>query len=550
MSAPEPIPTASVESTLGVSGTSGVGGGVSRLGAQVAEASGSVFHDVVEQSAIAISITDADARILYVNPAFCAITGYAAHEVIGQRQSLLSYKTTPREVYEALWQALGEGRSWTGRLLNRRHDGSPYVAELTVTPLQPGTRGAGGRPRYLGMHWDATGAHTLRQQLDNHKQLIESVISVAPMAVALLDADHRVVLDNPAYRRIAADMKAGGGAIEPAHAVIGALRSSLGEAFARALAHRRALLNQELRFDHGPREARWYACSISWFEERHTGPDAFYGGRRSDYMLLVMHDISAAKRQQEALRIAAMRAMVSEGELTRSLREALAGAIFQLQAPVNLITAAASLQRRRQGGSGDALTQALADAQRAGEQAIATLQAAMPPEPQAPAGPVNLNEVLRDVLMLETEALLAAGITVDWRPAHMLPSIQGDGDALRTLFRQLVANAVEAMNVRGWAERNLCVETCVAGRHVRAAITDSGPGIPAALRLKVFEPFFSTKQARSAGRGVGLSLAQEIVSRHRGMLEIDPGHAGGCRLWVTFPSLEHLLAEGDVEPRR
>lgn len=493
-----------------------------------------VFHDAVEQSAIAISITDANARILYVNPAFCAITGYTAAEVVGQQQSLLSYKSTPKAVYQALWQAVKAGQPWTGRLLNRRRDGSPYVADLTVTPLRS-SAGSNEPTRYLGMHWDATEEHRLAQQLSNHKQLIESVVSVAPMAVALLDVDGKVVLDNPAYRRVVAEMQVS----EPAHTVMDALRQSLGEAFNHALAHRRALLNLELRFDLGPGEPRWYACSLSWFEERHTSPDAFYGDGYSDYMLLVMHDISASKRQQEALRISAMRAMLSEGEFNQSLREALSGAIFQLQGPVNLITAAASLQRRRNGeaGGGDALARALAEAQQAGEQAIATLQAAMPPEADAPTGLVNLNEVLRDVLMLETETFLSAGITVDWHPAHVLPSIKGNPTALRTLFRVLVANAVEAMNVRGWSERSLSLSTEMLDGHVRAAVTDTGPGIPEALRLKVFEPFFSTKKGRTAARGVGLSLAQEIVSRHMGMIEIDLGYTDGCRLLVSFPAL-------------
>lgn len=493
----------------------------------------SVFHYAVEQSAIAISITDASARILYVNPAFTAITGYPAHEVVGEKQSLLSYRSTPREVYQAMWGALTEGRAWSGRLLNRRRDGSPYVAELTVTPIiTPGA--APGEIYYLGMHWDATEAHRLSQQLSNHKQLVESVVSVAPVAVALLDAGCEVVLDNPAYRRVVTEM----GVVEPAHAVICALRETLGEAFDYAVAHRRALLNQELRFDPPRGEARWYSCSLSWFEQLSTDPDAFYADVPGDYQLLVMHDISAAKRQQEALRLAAMRAMLAEGEFNQSLREALSGAVFQLQGPVNLIAAAAGLQRRRAGsGVGfDPLAKALSDAQRAGEEAIATLQAAMPPEPIASTGPVNLNEVLRDVLMLETEALLSAGITVDWRPAHVLPVVQGDRTALGMLFRQLVSNAIEAMNVRGWAERSLSIVTAAGGGQVEVELTDTGPGIPEALRLKVFEPFFSTKPGKGGARGVGLSLAQEIVSRHRGVLEIDPRHVGGCRLRVSFPA--------------
>ncbi|THF62213.1 nitrogen fixation negative regulator NifL [Pseudothauera rhizosphaerae] len=503
-----------------------------------------VFHYAVEQSAIAISITDENATILYVNPAFCTITGYAADEVVGRNQSLLSYKSTPKAVYQELWSALNRGRSWTGRLLNRRKDGRPYVAELTVTPLHTPEQGDGGT-HYLGMHWDATEEHRLGRQLANHKQLIESVISVAPVAVALLDGNGKVVLDNPAYHRIAMEMRVA----EPAHAVMSALQQSLGESFHHAVTHRRPLANHELRFERpGGGEVRWYSCSLTWFEERSTLPDAFYGDDRTDYQLLVMHDISASKRQEEALRLAAMRAVLSEGELNQSLREALAGAIFQLQGPVNLISAAAALQKRRVGleAGADPLSRALADAQSAGEQAIATLQAAMPPEPLEPSGPVNLNEVLRDVLMLETDALLSAGITVDWHPAHVLPSVQGDPAELRNLFRQLIGNAIEAMNVRGWSERALFLSTAAHDGQVEAEIVDTGPGIPEELRLKIFEPFFSTKPARGGARGVGLSLAQEIVSRHRGILEFDPHHTGGTRLRVSFPATRSMAPAAEA----
>jgi len=77
-------------------------------------------------------------------------------------------------------------------------------------------------------------------------------------------------------------------------------------------------------------------------------------------------------------------------------------------------------------------------------------------------------------------------------------------------------------------------------------VVDTGPGIPEALRLKVFEPFFSTKASRGGARGVGLSLAQEIVNRHRGVLEIDPQHVGGCRLRVSFPANRAVLAAAEA----
>lgn len=491
-----------------------------------------LFRTVVEQSAIAISITDEHARILYANEAFLGITGYSREEIIGHKQSLLSYKATPREVYAQMWAALSQGQTWHGRLLNRRKDGQPYVAELTVSPLAK-TDAPDDAPRFLGMHHDATPAHRLEKALSNQRHLLESVVTVAPVAVALLDEQACVVLANPAYEALAQTL----GVNSAAKSVVDALSESLDAGFEAAKNEHRSLENHELRFERPGREPVWYACSLTWFEEDTAEPDAFYSPERRTYMVLVMSDVTARKKQDETLRLTAMRAMLSEGELTQSLRETLSGAIYQLQRPVNLISAAAALQKRRHPEQTETpLTQALREAQKAGEAAIATLQQALPSEPTLQTGPVNLNEVLRDVLMLSTERLLYAGITVDWRPAHVLPSIEGDAAGLRTLFRRLIDNAIEAMNVRGWTERTIVVQTQVKTGMLDVHISDTGPGIPEKLRLRVFEPFFSTREgARTGARGVGLSVAQDIVRRHHGVLAIDPEYTRGCKMLVSLP---------------
>jgi nitrogen fixation regulatory protein len=501
-----------------------------------------VFRQVVEQSAIAISITDEKARILYANQAFLNITGYTHDEIIGGKQSLLSYQATPREVYIQMWEALSKGQSWTGRLLNRRKSGQPYVAELTVSPLtEVGPQGES--MRFLGMHQDVTQAHRLERDLANQRQLLESVVTVAPVAVALLDEASCVVLANPAYEHLTHTL----GNPDAAKSVVEALSDSLGERFAEARHLQRPLENHELRFERTGREPLWYACSLTWFEEDLGEPDAFYSHERRTYMVLVMTDVTGRKKQDETLRLTAMRAMLSEGELTQSLRETLSGAIYQLQRPVNLISAAAALQKRRGPEQVESpLGHALMEAQKAGEAAITTLQHALPPEPTLQTGPVNLNEVLRDVLMLSTERLLYAGITVDWRPAHVLPSIEGEAAGLRNLFRRLIDNAIEAMNVRGWTERTIVVQTQVKTGMVDVHISDTGPGIPEKLRLRVFEPFFSTREgARTGARGVGLSVAQDIVRRHHGVLAIDPEYTRGCRMVVSLPTLApHLTPTG------
>ena len=136
-----------------------------------------IFRQVVEQAALAISITDGSARILYSNPAFRRVTGYGDDEVAGHNESILSYKVTPKIVYETMWAQLLRQRPWNGLLVNRRKDGSRYLADLTITPV---VGDAGETTHYLGMHRDVTEVHRLERQVQNQKALIESVVDAAP----------------------------------------------------------------------------------------------------------------------------------------------------------------------------------------------------------------------------------------------------------------------------------------------------------------------------------------------------------------------------------
>jgi nitrogen fixation negative regulator NifL len=147
---------------------------------------------------------------------------------------------------------------------------------------------------------------------------------------------------------------------------------------------------------------------------------------------------------------------------------------------------------------------------------------------------VNLNEALHDVLNLATGRMLAAGIRVGWRPQAVLPSINGYPNRLRAMFKALVDNAIEAMNVKGWRERELAVISRSVDGAIEIVIEDSGAGVPAGVRLKVFEPFYTTKK-NGGHLGTGLSSALQVAQDHGGAIEIDPADAGGCRVRVVLP---------------
>jgi len=90
----------------------------------------------VEQAAEAIIITDCDANIVYVNPAFERTTGYTSAEVLGRNPNLLSSGLQPPEYYEEMWRIIQKGNVWSGKFTNRRKDGSLFHEEATISPVR------------------------------------------------------------------------------------------------------------------------------------------------------------------------------------------------------------------------------------------------------------------------------------------------------------------------------------------------------------------------------------------------------------------------------
>lgn len=477
-----------------------------------------LFQAAVEQSPIAISITDLKANILYTNPTFSRVTGYAAGEVAGHNESLLSDRRTPPQVYRSMWQSLTTQSPWSGILINRRHDGTPYLAELNVAPV---IDGSGQTTHYLGMHRDVTELHRLQSRLGNHRALIESVINAAPLVVALVDEGGEVALHNPAYQALSRDLAAA----EPARLLLDAAGELPLQPFD----------DREIRIDMpGGAAPRWFVCSATRVEERDEEADSFFAQQGHGYLLLIAKEITELKRQQEQMRVNSLRALIVEQEKLGTLRETISAAIYQLRGPFNLLNAAMGMEERRASSAPPPLLGAVRSALHEGGEALAVLEGALPQLIDEPLVPLNINQVVRDALGVSTERLLAQGIVIDWRPAPIVPAILGYENQLRALFKQLIDNAIDALDGQRRYERYLLLGSEIREGEICVFIDDSGHGIAEEHRLKIFEPFFTT---RSGGKhtGMGLAMVQETVNRHAGVLRLTNRDEGGCRALVCLP---------------
>ena len=130
-----------------------------------------IILNSIEQTCETFFITDTDGVILYVNPAFERLTGYSSAEVLGKTPDILKSGEHPKAFYAEMWTALKAGTRWTGRLTNRRKDGTIYEEELRICPIKDSQ---GGLKYFFTLRHDTTRETQLEAQL-NQSQKMESL---------------------------------------------------------------------------------------------------------------------------------------------------------------------------------------------------------------------------------------------------------------------------------------------------------------------------------------------------------------------------------------
>jgi signal transduction histidine kinase len=158
-------------------------------------------------------------------------------------------------------------------------------------------------------------------------------------------------------------------------------------------------------------------------------------------------------------------------------------------------------------------------------------------------GQVNLNELLQTTIELLAGQFSSAKVKTRLDRAESLPKVAGDADRLQQVLINLLLNAVQAMPDGG----TLSVQTKLVKRtrpglegnaeqnFVRFSIKDTGVGIPAEIKDKIFDPFYTTKEGQG-GTGLGLAVVSGIVKEHDGWIDVEDSDGGGTIFRVHLPA--------------
>jgi two-component system OmpR family sensor kinase len=157
------------------------------------------------------------------------------------------------------------------------------------------------------------------------------------------------------------------------------------------------------------------------------------------------------------------------------------------------------------------------------------------PRAESPRVAVRLDDLAREIVA-ELVPLADAGNIDLGVTAAQAVSVPADPEALRTLLRNLVDNAVRYSAGGGRVDVSIEAVPAASGGGARLAVTDEGPGIAPEDRARVFDRFYRRAGTAPPGSGLGLAIVKAIADAHGASVALsDPASASGLTVTVTFP---------------
>ena len=497
------------------------------------------FRRAMENSMLTgMRTIDLEGRITYVNPAFCAMTGFAEHELIGARPPYPYWPRDRIDEFHRMFQQELLGRSPTGgvELNMERRDGSQFDARMYVSPL---IDAEGNQTGWMTSVTNITEAKRVRDQLTAAHERFTTVLEGLDAAVSVMSVQRgEMLFANRSYRiwfggNPEAHVQLTGGQVMPDEVIDGD----------ESVDHFGGLPTQKLT-DAGSDTHEVYMDNVQkWFDVRARYVQWTDGNLAQ---MLIATDITARKQAEEAAARQAEKSQFTSRLIT--MGEMASTVAHELNQPLAAISNYCSgMISRVQAGNIDneqlvgALEKTSRQAQRAGQIIHRIRQFVKRSEPQRQ--PSRVRDITDAVLELAVFEMKRRRVTLNSTVANRLPTIMADPILIEQVLLNLLKNAAEAIDSAQTPQSRRHIDLRVQQRYfedqgnvVEFTVSDGGPGMREDMLARLFEAFHSTK---AEGLGIGLSLCRSIIESHHGRIKAENIYNGqmvmGCRFTFTLP---------------
>ncbi|MDX9944006.1 MAG: PAS domain S-box protein [Azonexus sp.] len=486
----------------------------------------------LEAAANMIMITDEKGRIEYVNPTFCAGTGYTREEVIGATPALLQSGHHPPDFYEAMWRTLDSRQVWEGEILNKRKDGSVYPEKMTITPILENDE----IRHFVAIKWDISSDVAARTRLAMIETAIENINQgVFITRPELSEAGLRIEWVNQGFTRLMGYTR---------DEIIGERTSRLRTQDADLTGFRK-VLQQLATGAPGTWETEYQNKSGQRFPvEIHYAPVRNDKGEMT-HIVGLMTDIATRRAEEAALKAARDAAL----ETSRLKSEFLSTMSHEIRTPMNGVIGMTDLlldttlnNEQRE----------LAKIIRDSGNALLTIINDILDFSKIEAGRIDIEkygfplaQVVEGACELLASQAKAKQLTMTTHVDPGLPELViGDAVRLRQVLVNLVGNAIKFTPS---GEINIRVMPLEEGR-IQFSVRDTGIGISPEAQKRLFSAFMqadSSTTRRFGGTGLGLAISRKLVELMGGEIALHSLPGEGSVFWFDLPLPEDDHPAGD-----
>jgi two-component system sensor kinase FixL len=453
--------------------------------------------------------------------------GYSAREAIGRNVNMLMTERDrehhdgylERYLRTGVAHIIGVGRDVTARC----KDGSVFAAFLSVGRIT-----GSDPPRFVGFVQDLTLRAQALDAAQRERDLATSYLEAVQTVVVALDRSHRVTLINRAggevlkYKEDALigvdwiqEVVAPGHRAQVARDLDSLLRDNSG----RPLTCEYPILCR----GGGERLVAWRCVVLRDPQDGVTGVlcsgDDITDGRRAE-----LEARESRERLTHVSRLATMGEMASG--ISHELNQPLAAIANYASAATRLLASGS----QDQGDVLEALRQISSQALRAGEiiRRLRSLARHSVTERQLS----DVNEVIEELKTLTRADARAHDVPVRFDLAPGLPPVSIDRIQIQQVLLNLLRNSIDALEDTPADQRDVVIRSGAdAAGDLTVTVADTGPGVPANVRERLFMPFVTSK---ASGTGLGLAISKTIVEAHGGRLEYRPVEGQGAAFVVTL----------------
>ena len=500
----------------------------------------------LESAANGIVITDRAGEVVWVNPAFTRLTGYAAEEIVGQNIRLLKSGQHGPEYYRELWQTILAGKVWQSEVVNRRKDGGLFTQEQTITPVRDQR---GQISHFIAIQQDVTERRRMETELRESRERFERIFLSSPESITISSVeDYRFLEVNDGFLAPLGYTR---------EEVIGRTPLELG-LYADLKDRDRAVncLRQDGRLRNF--ECRFSGKNGETFDALVSSEPIQLGSEPC--LLSVVNNVTRWKQQQAEMeeKLRRSQKLESIGTLAGGVAHDFNNLLTVIQGHTGLVLAEAALPPACR----DSLQQIGQAADRAANltRQLLTFSRKQPLRRQA----VDLNEVVGNLTRM-LRRIIGEDIALEIKCAPKLPPVLADTGMMEQVIMNLAVNARDAIHARQPLPETgtLIIGTAtimaspptLADQEDRAfeayvclTLQDNGCGIPPEIRERIYDPFFTTKEA-GQGTGLGLATVHGIVEEHGGWIHFDSRVNEGTTFRIHLPALRRENA-GPAEVQR